>query len=553
VEDGRVISVRAIVVGALLGIVFAGAMSYVGAKTAFIDGGNIPVSIIAFGVLSAVLRRKPTVHDGNVVQTVSSSATMMAITGGLMGPIAALWISGESPSMPLVILWGISLGAVGCIMALPLRTIFIERTTLPFPSGTATAEVLRSLYRDAATARRHLKLLAVAAIICFGFGNVRSYLGWVPEVSYFPITIGGVAASAIGAGVAWSPMLVALGFLSGPRVAISLILGAVIAWLVIAPQLINAGLSEPGWMSNLNWLLWPGSGLMLGGTVTGAISAVRSVRMSVKERSGTSVTRAHVIGSLVASTAVIVLGAVTFDVNPLFPLLGLVLAMVVSVAAARANGETDNTPAGPIGGVGQIIVGAIAPGGIHAPLTTGGVVNGTLMHSAALLQNFKTAAIIGTPPRTVFIAQLVGVVVGSVACAGAFLLIANAYGLGTEAIPAPGAFSWKATAEVAKNGIAAMPPHAPLAAAIAFALGIVLSWKPVAKYAPSPVTLGMAFILPLNMTLVMGIGGLLYGMAARKSKARTDDIGLPIASGVIAGEAISGIVTSVLFALGVTP
>jgi uncharacterized oligopeptide transporter (OPT) family protein len=553
VEDGRAISVRAIIVGALLGVLFAGSMSYIGAKTAFIDGGNIPASIIAFGVLSAVLRRKPTVHDGNVVQTVSSSAAMMAITGGCIGPVAALWIVGTPPSMPLVIVWGISLGLVGCIVAAPLRAIFIERSALPFPSGTATAAVLTALFRDAKSARRQLTLLALAGVACFAFGMARSYLGWFPETSYLPFVIAGVSAQAIGVGVSWSPLLLGLGFLSGPRVAMSLVVGSIITWVVIAPQLVNAGIREPDYIALLNWLLWPGTGLMIGGTLQGGWIAMRSVRASFKGHGRLQMSRRHVLGSLAASAAVVGSGALVFEVNPLFPLFGLGIAMVVSVAAARAIGETDNTPAGPIGGVMQVAAGAIAPGGIHAPLSAGGVVNGVLMHSAFMLQNWKTGSLTHTPPRTLFIAQLVGVVVGAVVCAGAFLLIANAYGLGTESMPAPAALSWKATAEIARTGIDALPRHAPLAAAIGLVLGFVLSLKPIARYAPYPVTMGVAVILPPHMALVMALGGFGYGLATRTIKSRTDEDGLPLASGMIAGEALAGITTAALIALGLTP
>lgn len=542
---------RSIIVGALLGIVFAGAMSYVGAKTAFIDGGNIPASIIAFGVLSAVMRR-PTVHDGNVVQTISSSATMMSISGGLMGPVAALWVSGTHLSMPLVVLWGISVAAVGCMMAVPVREIFTERSALPFPSGTATAEVLKTIFSDSTTARSHLRLLVLGGSLCLVYGFARSWLGWIPEASYLPVTIFGVAASGLTVGLSWSPLLAGLGFLMGPRIGISLVFGATLAWVVIAPQLVGAGICAPDFLALLGWLLWPGVGLMTGGAMAGAVRAMRTM-FDAKNRGGIRVTRRYLLASLFACAAVVTTGALAFDISPLFPAIGLVLAVAVSVAAARAQGETDNTPAGPVGAVMQVISGSIAPGGVATTLGAGGVVNGTLMHGATMLQNWKTGALTQTPPRTLFIAQLIGVVVGGVACAGAFLLIANAYGLGTEAMPAPAAQSWKATAEIAQHGLSAMPRYAGIAAAIGFVVGIVSSFAAVAKYAPSPVAIGMSFILPFHMTIAMALGGLLYGVAARRDKARTDGVGLPLASGAIAGEAIAGILTAILFALGITP
>jgi len=555
VQDGRVISLRAIVVGSLLGVLFAGAASYAGHKAAIIDGGNIPAAIIAFGILSAVLRRRPSVHDGNVVQTVSSSAATMAITGGTVGPVAALALADRTPPLYLVILWGIAVGVVGALMAVPLRTAFITRGTLPFPSGAATAEVLDTIYTGTRSAGRHLKLLAVGSVAAFALAFARSFLGWIPEMQVIPVTLGGIPPEAIGLGIGWSPLYLAIGFFSGARAAVSLVIGSVVAWIVIAPRLVGAGIAAPDYISLLNWLLWSGTGLMIGGTLGGIVGAWRGMRASLRDVSaadGFRTTRAHAIQLAIAGAAVIVFGTLAFDVHPLIPAFGLVLSALLCAAAARAMGETDNTPAGPLGGFAQLVVGVTAPGGIDAPIAGGGVVNGTLMHSAMMLQNWKTGAIVKTPPRTQLIAQLIGVVVGAATCAGAFVLIKNAYGFGNETMPTPAAVSWRATADVVKNGIAAMPAYAPLSAAIAFVLGIVLSLRPIARFAPSPVAMGMAFIMPPQMALAIAIGGFIYWLVARRSKQAADSDGLALASSMIAGEAIAGLLVAALIVLGVS-
>ena len=545
------LSLRSLSVGALLGVVFAGAGTYVGHKTGIIDGGNIPASILAFGILSAVLARRPSIHDGAVAQTVSSSSAMMVITGGLLGPVAALWLGGATPPLYLVIIWGIAVGVVGCLLAIPLRDTFIVRGTLPFPSGAATGEVLQTLYSGRVTS--HLKMLAIGGVLAFAFAFARSYLHWIPEDYSLPIMLGTVPAAAIGLGVSWSPLLAGLGFLAGGRVAISLVVGAVLAWVVIGPRLCAAGIAEPDYISQLNWLLWPGTGLMLGGSLGGAAGALRGMRAGLREVSagdGLRLTRRHVLALVVASGAVIAFGAITFDVHPLILAFGLVLSVLLCAAAARAQGETDNTPAGPMGGFAQVVVGAVAPGGIDAPLSAGGVVNGTLMHSSNMLQNWKTGEITRTPPRTLLVAQLLGVVVGAFACAGAFLLITSAYGLGNETMPAVAALSWKATAEIVKNGVASMPAYAPLAAGIALVVGIVLGLRPIAKYAPSPVAMGMAFILAFYTSFTLALGGLLYWVVARRSKAFADEQGIALACGVVAGEALAGLVVAALIVAG---
>ena len=550
----REISFSALGVGTALGILFAGAAMYAGQKTGIIDGGNIPAAILAFGALSTVLRRRPTSHEGNIVQTVSSSAAMMSITGGLIGPVAALAISGTAPSLPLVIAWGIALGVVGTLLAVPLRAAFITHGTLPFPSGAATAEVLENIYDGAHSAARRLRMLAIGAVVAFAFAFARSFFGWIPEMTMFPVAIGGIAAESIALGVGWSPLLGAIGYLAGARIALSMLVGSMIAWIVIAPLLVSASIATPDYFSLVNWLLWSGTGLMLGGTLAGVISTWRDLRRSLREVSaagGFRMTRNHAVGLAAGSVAVVAFGSIAFDVHPVIPLLALALAALLCAAAARAMGETDNTPAGPLGGFAQLVVGAAVPGGIAAPLAGGGVVNGTLMHSAMMLQNWKTGARIHTPPHAQLVAQLVGVVVGAVVCASVYVLIDRAYGLGTEAMPAPAAMSWKATADIVKNGISAMPAYAPLAAAIAFVLGFLMSLKPVARFMPSPVAMGMAFILPPYLSITIAIGGFLYWVAARESKQSADETGVALASGLIGGEALAGLAIAALILLGV--
>lgn len=550
------ISLRAIAIGTLLGALFAGAATYAGHKTSIVDGGNIPAAIVAFGILSVVLGRRPTAHDGNIVQTVSSSAAMMALSGGTIGPVAALVLAGRTPSPYLVVAWGIAVGVVGCLLAVPLRGAFVTRGALPFPSGAATAEVLRAIYIGGRSAAGHLRGLAIGAAVAFAFAFARTFFGWIPEFTALPVTVGLVPAAAIGLGIGWSPLLAGIGYLAGARIAISLVVGAAIAWLVIAPQLVAAGIATPDYGSLVNWLLWSGTGLMVGGTIGGIASAWRDMRASLRDvtaANGLQMTARYAVGLAVAAAAVIVLGTVAFDVHPVMPALGLVLSVVLCAAAARAMGETDNTPAGPIGGFAQVVIGAIAPGGIDAPLAGGGVVNGTLMHSAMMLQNWKTGALVGTPPRPQLIAQLVGVVVGAIACGGATLLIISAYGLGTEAMPAPAAVSWKATAELVQEGVSAMPAYAPVGAAIALVLGIVLSARPIARYAPSPVAMGMAFILAPYLSFTIALGGLVSWLVARRWRTFAGEGGIALASGAIAGEAIAGLLIAVFIVLGVSP
>lgn len=555
-EPHSELSWRTLGVGALLGVVFAGTGMYAGTKIAFVDGGNIAAALVAFAFLSPLSRERPRASEGNIAQTVSSSAALMAITGGMVGPIAALSLAGREYSLPGVVAWGIALGVLGCLLAVPLRGAFIERRSLPFPSGIATAEVLDSVYTRGRAAGGQLRVLGITAAFAAALTFARTYAGWIPELWVAPLTIGAIPAASMSFGIGWSPLLAGAGALAGIRTAVALVIGVLIAWVAIAPQLVAAGIAEPDWFSLFNWLLWAGTGLMVGGTLGSVIGAWRNVRKTMREvrdagAGALRTRRVHVIAIAAVSVVVIALGHLVFGVHAAIGVIGLALSFVLCAAAARAIGETDNTPAGPLGGFAQVVVGSVAPGGIEAPLTGGGIVNGSLMHSAMLLQNWRTGQVIGASPQRQLVAQIVGVVVGAIACVGAFELIRHGYGLGTEAMPAPAAQSWKATAEIVQHGTSALPAYAPAAALVGLVAGAALALAQTrVAWLPSPVAMGMAFILPPYLPLTIALGGFVWWLLARWRGMWTNAYGLALASGLIAGEAIAGLAIAALLVAG---
>lgn len=533
-----------LVVGGLIGSLFAAIAMYAGSKIGLIDGGNVPAAILAFAALSA-LSRRPTIHAGNLVQTMSSSAAMMAITGGMIGPLAAMHFANLAISIPLAIAWGIALGVIGSLAAVRLRDAFITRGKLPFPSGIATASVLTAVFVER-TASRQLWLLIAGASLAFTMVTLRGVFDLFPETLALPWAIGGLVPSEIGLGISTSPLLVGAGYLGGARTALSLALGAVIAWFVVAPLLVASGIADRSFGELFNWLMWPGTALMLGGTVGPIIATWRDLRRSLRDvaASDARYTTRDLTILVFAIVGVTVIGLIAFGIHPGLTLCGLALAAMLLSPAARANGETDNTPAGPLGGFGQVVIGMASSGGISTPLAGGGAINGVLMHAAMMLQNWKTGALVGSSPRRQLSAQLAGVAIGAVTCVATFALLDRAYGMGSEALPAPAGRSWLATALLVQHGVAALPPSAPIAAAAAFAAGIALSIPKLAERAPSPTALGLAFMVPATTSLTLALGGLIAAVIGGRSKLRHD--GLSVAAGAIAGEALAGLMIAVL-------
>ncbi|TMQ06204.1 MAG: hypothetical protein E6J91_38485 [Deltaproteobacteria bacterium] len=250
------------------------------------------------------------------------------------------------------------------------------------------------------------------------------------------------------------------------------------------------------------------------------------------------------IAVAIAAAAVVAIAWRGLGIAPGYAALSVALAAVFAVAAMHATGETDNTPAGPLGGLAQIAVGAIGPGGTAAPLAAGGTVNGVAVHASAMLNAWKTGAMVGGSPARLVVAQLAGIAGGAVAGAIAYWLVREAHGLGSAALPAPGALSWKATAEAVAGGTAHMPAGAPLAALAGALAGIALAVAArtrARRFAPSPVALGVGFIVPASIGAALALGALGFAAVARCAPAWHARRGPALASGLIVGEALAGI------------
>jgi uncharacterized oligopeptide transporter (OPT) family protein len=134
-----------------------------------------------------------------------------------------------------------------------------------------------------------------------------------------------------------------------------------------------------------------------------------------------------------------------------------------------------------------------------------------------------------------------------------YAVVVRAYGLGTELMPAPAAMSWKATAEAVHRGFAAMPDHAPEATLVAVAAGGllgVLSRTSAGRYFPSPVAMGMGFVVPPSFAPAALSGALAGLMASRARPAWSRTYLFALAAGGVAGESLLGILLALYLVLG---
>jgi putative OPT family oligopeptide transporter len=562
------LTARALVVGALIGVALAAGNVYSGLKIAYLDSGNITAAILGFALLESLrfFVQHSSVLEANVIATCASSAGAMAGVVGVCGPIAALSLMGHDYPAWALLLWGLALGCLGILIALPLRRQLVEVEALPFPTGATTATVLIEMdgARSAGVRRaRALLLAAAAAMLVTWFRDGRP--AWIPAASTLPLSLGGVSAETLAIAFSFSPLVISTGALVGLRAGLSLLLGAAVAWGVLAPAMLHAGVVDPAYVSMSAWLMWPGVALMVASALTGIVLEWRTlVRAAAdlarlrREQSGAAVGRTTLVLlfalGLAALIGVIALGWRVFDAHPLFSLFGFGLSLLLSTVCARAAGETDQAPVGAMGGLTQILMGLLAPGRPVLSLTSGGLVSGVASQTYQMMQSFKAGHLLRSSPRRLFIAQLLGMGVGLVVVVPVYWILTRAYRLGSAAMPAAAPLSWKATAEVVQNGAAAMPHSAVVAALVAAAAGIVitaLGRGRLGRLLPSPIAIGMAFLLPASFSLTMCAGALLVLLGRRLAPAWTERYASSLAAGGIAGEALAGVLIAILTVEGI--
>src|SRR5262249_18608374 len=196
--------------------------------------------------------------ENNVTQVAAVAAGGMVQTIGVIGPLAAMALLGSPPPSWAIAVWGLSLGLLGTLLALPLARRLITDQRLPFPTGMATSEVIRAMHASSRATRHHARALLAsggAALALTWFRDGRG--AWLPSLTALPGAIGGVTLRSLGVAMSWSPAALGIGAIVGPHIGISLLLGAAAAWLGIAPVLVREGMvSSTEYQVVVRWLVW---------------------------------------------------------------------------------------------------------------------------------------------------------------------------------------------------------------------------------------------------------------------------------------------------------
>jgi putative OPT family oligopeptide transporter len=552
----------AVLLGTLLSVAFGMVNAYLGLKIGLTVSASIPSAVLSMAILRGVLRRG-TVLENNVAHTVASAGESLA--AGVVFTVPALFFIGIDPGGFRIFLIAATAGLLGILAMIPLRheLTIAEHARLPFPEGTACAQVLIAGDRGRSEARPVFTGLAVGAAYQFAMRGLNL---WRDTIF---LTFPSLHKLSIGAEL--SPLFLGVGYLVGARIAAIMLSGGVIAWVFLIPLFDLLSGSAAGNLLGLSphlagadafqiWSLhvrFVGAGAVACG---GAVSIVRTVPLLLRSLrtaapAGAALVPRRIRTELDLSNRVVfggvaaVAGALwlipTFQMGLAQTLLAVSFSVFFVVVSARIVGLVGTTSQ-PVSGmtITALLVSAFAlhalgyrgSDGVAASLAVAVVVCVAVALSGDISQDLKCGALVGATPRALQIGEIIGVAAAALRAGWVLYLLHKAYTVGSAFLPAPQA---KLMATLAQGVMQGELPWALLILGAGLA-GVA----ELAGLASLPFAIGL--YLPITTTASLIAGGLM----ASSLRRREDGAGTLLASGLIAGDALVGIAIAGLVVTG---
>ena len=570
-------TVTALLIGILLAIVFGAANAYLGLLVGMTVSASIPAAVISMGIIRVILR-KDSILENNMVQTIGSAGESVAAGAIFTLPALFLWAEEgkiDFPSILTIFLIALFGGVLGVCFMVPLRQALIveEHGTLPFPEGTACAEVLLAGEEGGSKAGTVFAGLGIAAVYKFladGTQLFKSEIGHAFE-SY--------KGSQVGIQVL--PALAGVGYICGPKISSYMFAGGTLSWFVLMPLIALFGADatifpasktvtelltmEGGGPSALwsNYIKYIGAGAVATGGIISLIKSLPLIIRTFKQAidSMKNKNAAHkglrteqdlpipVLIAVELVIAVLIWLIPTFPVNLIGALIIVVFGFFFATVSSRMVGLIGSSN-NPVSGMtiatllfATVILKATGSTGITGmvgAISIGGIICIVAAIAGDASQDLKTGFIVGATPKKQQLGEIIGVVASAAAIGFVLYLLNEAWGYGTEKIPAAQATMMKMLVEGIMNGEL---PWALIFIGVFIAIVVEILHMPVMPFA-------VGMYLPFSLSAGIMAGGVVRILVEKRKgtekekKARTDR-GLLFTSGMIAGEGIVGILLAV--------
>jgi putative OPT family oligopeptide transporter len=570
---------RAVVLGALFGLLFGASTVYLGLRAGLTVSASIPIAVLAISVLKRL--GGSTILENNIVQTIGSAGESLA-SGVVFTIPALLFLLPYGPryfNYVQILLLAFAGGILGVLMMVPLRRALIvkEHGVLPYPEGTACADVLIAGERGGA--------LAGTVFMGLGVGMAWKSLSWILQL--FPTAVGYSMARRsffpnATVNVDISPEYMGVGYVIGPRIAGVMFAGGVLSWLVLVPLLSILGeyipvpfppvpasglrLSEmaPGqiWSAYIRYI---GAGAVLAsGLITLArtlptiISSFRESMKGLGESAGAvKPLRTDrdlpllfvIVGSLALGAFLVLMPGLPTWGNPLAAVLTIVFGFFFVSVSSRITGLIGNS-SNPISGMTiatliltcTIFVAVGWTGDAYAPMAicVGSVVCIAAAIAGATSQDLKTGFLVGATPSSQQIGLIIGVVVSALAIGYTTLYLNEVMGIGSQSLPAPQA---TLMSTIIKGLLSQNLPWGLVLCGVSVSIVLELCGIRSLSFA-------VGSYLPIATTAPIFVGGLVRWFVERKTGVVSESeisSGTLFSSGLIAGGSIAGIVYAMLY------
>lgn len=569
------LTVRAVIVGMVIGAAMSLSNLYVFFKTGWSMGVTLTACILAFSAFQLLqglrIVKKPLgVLENNALTTVASGAGYMTGGGNMAAFGALLMVTTVRPDTFSMIAWFALIAALGVFAAIPIKRQLINQEGLAYPTGTATAETIASIHSAAAGGgASKSKWLAGSAAFAAVLTWFRDAWHVIPATIPIPLQLSGHKLAEWTLSLKAEVVLIGGGALMSFKTGWSLLLGGLLTYGVLGPSLVERGIvTAVSYKAIVAWTLWPGAAILVASGLTSFAIDYKSIARSFtgltrifgggkKSDEGISTLECpewwFPAGFAVLSPFVVFLMVWLFQIPIWAALIAIPLAVVMGFVAARVTGETDVTPTKALGPVTQMLYGVMTPGNLSGNIMSANVTGGIGLHAADLLTTLKTGWLLGAKPRHQLYAQLFGVVAGAIVIVPAFNLIDPSL-LGSEAWPAPSCVVWAGVSKAFSDGIGALHETSRTAIVVGLVLGVALALlerfapKRLRPAIPSPSGLGIAMVIPGSNSIAMFLGAALAEWLRRKKPALAEKTVVPVASGLIAGESLMGILIAILIA-----